>query len=88
MDISTTRDGLVDEVPSFHLALCGLHHALAPLVHSPNKGIFLLLRCERDRVHLHNLLDSDRLKVESSVESLWLENHIVVATLLELHAEA
>ena len=46
--VAATADSLVHQVPSLHLAAAGVHHALDPLVHSPDEGIETLLSCQGD----------------------------------------
>ena len=72
------RDGLVDHIPGLHLSVASVHHTADPLLHSPCKGVFLLLVGEGDRVEFHHLAHSQRVEIKGSIGSLWLQNHVVV----------
>ena len=42
VDVATARNGLVDQIPSLHLAGCSIHHAADPKVHGVGERVVLL----------------------------------------------
>ena len=62
--VTTTGDGLVDEIPRLDLTATGFHHTLDPLVHRIDECVVHLLLCLRNGLCRLVALELDVLDID------------------------
>ena len=75
-----TRDSLVYNIPSLHLALGSFHHAVNPLLQNRSKYFLLFLISQRFSIGFFDLTNLNRMYIQSSICCLWFQDNIIITS--------